>query len=108
MVLPMVGWYLPISTNLKQSPTDMPTGQPCVDIETISLADSRLCQVDKLTILLLLSFLKLVANGDIQTSFTSTGGSIAFLCSGVGSSHPCHYRERKALASAIPGESWVG
>lgn len=72
------------------------------------MADSRMCQVDKLTILLLLSVFKLVTYYEIQTFFTFTGGSIAFLCSRVGYSRPCHYRQRKALASAIPGGSGVG
>lgn len=67
-----------------------------------------MCQIDKLTILLLLSVFKLVTYYEIQTFFTFTGGSIAFLCSRVGYSRPCHYRQRKALASAIPGGSGIG
>lgn len=36
-LLPMVGWDHPISINLRQSPADMPTGQPYIDIETVFL-----------------------------------------------------------------------
>lgn len=66
MVLPTVAWDLPISINLRQSPSDMLAGQPNTDTETLSLADSRLCQVGKLTILLLLSFSKYATYYDIR------------------------------------------